>query len=205
MLCDRVLGNLDSVDPDRLAGKRRDEVSLTWRDCTRRALRLRSAAGAPVNVLLPLGVYLRHGDILFDDAVGYGVAVVTACDVWVAQFNGPAAMALAALELGNLHVPVEIPNDSQIVTLPDGPTRGVLDRYASSWRAERRRFQPLKASVAEAPVRLSRDFQLTNRREYRRFCIPWSRSASGAVCAASSSGTSMHALTTSAATRASWC
>jgi urease accessory protein UreE len=86
--------------------------------------------------------------------------------VWVAEFVDAAALAAAALELGNLHVPVEV-DGARLVTVPDGPVRAILDKYAASWRAEVRRFQPLRATVSGAEAQLSATFrkiQLTNSR-----------------------------------------
>ena len=175
MLCDRVLGNIYSDPTGRYAGRVRDALELTWRDCTRRAVRGRTTNGRCVGVLLPVGINLRHGDVLTDEGDAEIVVVdVAMCEAWVAEFADAASMATAALELGNLHVPVEVAGELRLVTLPDGPTRGVLDRLASAWKAEVRRFQPLRATVAGGDVQLASTFdvvrsrppaQLTNSRE----------------------------------------
>ena len=164
MLLDRVLGNAFS-DAGGYAGREWDALELTWRDCTRRALRGRTEAGRSVGVLLPVGTQLRHGDVLADEeSTALVVVTVSPCETWVADFADAASMATASLELGNLHVPVEVPvgvtGPLRLVTLPDGPTRGVLDRLASSWRSETRRFQPLRSTVTGGEVRLSETFKV---------------------------------------------
>jgi urease accessory protein UreE len=56
-----------------------------------------------------------------------------------------------ALELGNLHVPVQVTDDA-IVLLPDGPGEGVLKRYGERYREELRRFAPLRVTVLQSPI-----------------------------------------------------
>ena len=62
MLCDRVLGNVHDEPPARYAGKTHDLLEITWRDCTRRALRARHSAaqGRPV-AAATTDVEVRHG------------------------------------------------------------------------------------------------------------------------------------------------
>ena len=158
MLCDRVLRNVASLSPDLLAGKASDTLDVSWRDCARRAIRGTTRGGVAVGVLLPLGQSLRHGDVLFEDDARLVVASVVPVEVWVASFEDTASMAAAALELGNLHVPVEVAEGATLVALPDGPTRGVLDRRALKWEAQLRRFAPLRETVLGGELRLSPTF-----------------------------------------------
>jgi urease accessory protein UreE len=165
MLCDRVLGNVGSDDAGRFAGRPTDVLELTWRDCLRRAVRGRTNGGLPIGILLPRRTRLRHGDVLADDAVAGTLVVVDVqpCEVWVADFADSTTLATAALELGNLHVPVEVAAPQSLVTLPDGPVRAVFDRLARSWRSEVRRFEPLKATVLPSDVRLAAGFATVRR------------------------------------------
>jgi urease accessory protein len=165
MLCDRVLGNVDSDDgARRYAGRPRDTLELTWRECARRAARGQTAGGRPVGVLLPRGTHLRQGDVIADEgAAGLVVVSVAPCEVWVAEFADAAAMAKAALELGNLHVPVEVTGPLSLATTPDGPTRGVFDRLAAAWRVEHRRFQPLRSTVSAGALGMAESFSVVRR------------------------------------------
>ena len=87
MLCDRVLGNVDSDAPGHYTGRERDVLELSWRECARRAVRGRTAGGRRIGVLLPRGEHLRHGDVIADgDAMGLVVVSVLPCEVWVAEF-----------------------------------------------------------------------------------------------------------------------
>jgi urease accessory protein len=169
MLCERILGNVGTDPPGRYAGKVRDVLQVTWRDCARRAIRGRTERGINIGVLLPLGLHLRHGDVILETHSAVVVTHVIPCEVWVAEFSGASALATAALELGNLHAPVEVIDGSQLAALPDGPTRGVLDKHAATWWPETRRFNPLRSTISSGGVRVAPNFelrtQLTNRRE----------------------------------------
>lgn len=158
MLCDRVLGNVATISPDRLADRAVDTLDVTWRDCARRAVRGTTRGGVSVGVLLPLGQSLRHGDVLFEDHVRLVVASVIPVEVWVAGFETASSMAAAALELGNLHVPVEVAEGTTLIALPDGPTRGVFDRRAVKWQPQLRRFAPLRETVLGSELRLASTF-----------------------------------------------
>jgi urease accessory protein len=160
MLCDRVLANTCREDAPHYAGKSRDVLELTWRDCARRAVRGVTRAGVRVGVLLPLGQSVRHGDVVFEDEASFIEVHVVPCDVLVSEFADAFSLANASLELGNLHVPVEVLAALQLVTLADGPVRTVLGRYAASSRVETRRFAPLRATVTGGEVGLAEGFQI---------------------------------------------
>jgi urease accessory protein UreE len=153
MLVDRILGNI--ADPrGAFAAAAQDPLELTWRQCTLRALRARSMGGQDLSLLLPPGTYVRHGDVLVEVEARAIVVAVIPCEVWVATFEQPGTLAAAALELGNLHVPVEV-QGSHLITVPGGPVQGVFGRYADSWHVEIRHFQPLRATVVGAAVQLA--------------------------------------------------
>jgi urease accessory protein UreE len=166
MLFDRVLGNVDDP-PGEIARDPAHAVELSWADCNRRAVRARTNRGVDVGILPPLGTTLRHGDVLGTSSSTTHTAAdaqllvhVRPCEVWVATFPDVPSLASAALELGNLHVPAQVTAASELITLPDGPALGVFSRYAVAWRAETRRFVPLRATVLGAEVKLARTFQI---------------------------------------------
>jgi urease accessory protein UreE len=160
MLCDRVLGNVGRDDDARFAGKARDVLELPWRECAHRAVRGVTRGGLRVGVLLPLGQCVGHGDIVFEDESSYVEVYVLPCAVLVADFCDTACMANAALELGNLHVPVQVLAELQLGVLPDGPARAVMTRYAASSCVETRRFAPLRATVTGGDVGIAETFQV---------------------------------------------
>jgi urease accessory protein UreE len=147
LLCDRVLGNVAASPAGEFAGKTADPLPLTWLDCTRRAIRAQSASGRDVGILLPLGGSIAHGDVLHRDDAYYVVVEIQPCDLWLVRAASPAGLAHVALELGNLHAPVEVWSDGYLLTPPDGPTEGVLRRHSANYTLCSRRFTPLRATV----------------------------------------------------------
>jgi urease accessory protein UreE len=155
MLVERVLGNLEADAAP--AGVTIDWLDLTWSQCIGRALRGTTRGGRMIRVLLPVGFRgLRHGDILYMGVEKDWAAVhVLPTSVLVAPLSDPVLAARVALELGNLHVPVEI-GSVQITVLPDSPTEAVFRRYGVTARPELRRFQPDPCSTRAIPLRSPR-------------------------------------------------
>jgi urease accessory protein UreE len=148
LLCDRVLANLDMPEAAlRFAGKARDEVEFGWYDLTRRAIRAPSASGRSIGILLPLGVTLRHGDVVHEDDASFVVVVHRPTEVWRVHAGSAVSLATIALELGNLHVAVEVSEQGELYTPVDGPTEGVLRRAGASYELCERRFVPLRATI----------------------------------------------------------
>ncbi|MDB5318962.1 MAG: ureE [Phycisphaerales bacterium] len=149
MLCERILGNLDAGFS--IAGPI-DWLDLTWFDCTQWALRKRSRAGVEVGVLLPVGQTLRHGDVLHHGSAGTIAVQLLPTDVWIIRPADLGAMGRLAVELGNLHVPVQIAGD-ELILLPDGPTGALLERHGVWYQSHLRQFVPERSSVAGLPSR----------------------------------------------------
>lgn len=135
-----------------------DTVTVAWHECAARALRKSTQAGRPVSVLIPIGHSLRDGDVLTDDARENAVRVhVPPCDVWLITPTDACQLAIIAIELGNLHVPVEVTPVGELLTVPDGPTRQVLDRYGVPYTSHARVFAPRRATVLQG-VKLAEGF-----------------------------------------------
>jgi urease accessory protein len=132
MLCEAILGSVpDDADVDW--------VDLDYLQTTRRALRLRSRSGVKVDVLLPRGQTLRHGDVLCESPL---VAVwVKPAAVLILRPATPAQAMTLAATLGNQHLPIEIDGDA-LITLDDGPTREIAADLDVAYAVELRRFHP---------------------------------------------------------------
>ena len=158
MLYDRILSSSE-VEPS-------DTVDIPWHECAARALRKTTRAGREVRILLPLGRSARDGDILAAGTTTPGEGKPTAmlrvhvpaCEVWVTGPVDTDLLTTVALELGNLHVPVEV-SQGRLIVISDGPTREVLDRYQVPFHAELRVFAPLRATVLQG-VKLAPGFEV---------------------------------------------
>jgi len=157
MLFDRILGNI--ADAGFSQTEPPDAVELSWDDCALPAIRKTTRAGVAVGILPPRGRSLRDGDVLRNAAGASLVVRVQPVNVWVATFANPSTLAVVALELGNLHVPVEVDGDMLIVP-PDGPIREVLDRYGATVESVARIFAPLRVTVLQG-VKLAEGFKVS--------------------------------------------
>ncbi|QOV87442.1 urease accessory protein UreE [Humisphaera borealis] len=140
LLCDQVLCPFDGVADARL-----DHLDLRWDECHRRASVKTTRAGRSVRLILRLGVALRDGDVIADTPECLLVVRVVPCQVLVVRPASAREAALASLELGNLHVPVEV-TDTEILTPADGPAMGALSRRGIAYGVETRLFQPTAIS-----------------------------------------------------------
>lgn len=152
LLCEKVLRRFDGrIDRD---GERLDFLDLRWDECHRRASLKQSRSGRSVRLLLRLGVVLRDGDVLADTADCLLVVRVSPCEVIVVRPASRSEAAMTALELGNLHVPVEV-SETEVLTPADGPAKGVLSRRGIVFAIEERLFQP--TAISGVTWNVSRD------------------------------------------------
>src|SRR4051794_33184135 len=105
MFCDAILGNLDTAEVNL---SEVDWLDLSWRECSRRALRKLTRSGVEVKLLLPIGQTPRHRDILHHDSVLLIAVNLIPTQVLVVQPQDIPKMGQLALELGNQHAPVQI-------------------------------------------------------------------------------------------------
>jgi urease accessory protein UreE len=149
MICEAVLGNLYDGSFPATAAAPNDWLDLQWHHCVRRALRACTRGGTQLRILLPVGRSLRHGDVLRRDDTGATVAVnVLPTTVLIARPRDARRGWSIALELGNLHIPVEV-TDEEIILLPNGPGEGVLKRHGEPYQNQLRRFAPLRATTSQ--------------------------------------------------------
>jgi urease accessory protein UreE len=141
MWCERVIRNLTDLSAADREGRFVDWVDIEWNECGR-VLKKQTRRGQPVRVLLPPGERLGHNDVIFEDAARAVAIHVRPCEVIVATAPDASALAVLALELGNLHVPVQV-GAAELVFVEDGPAMAVLDAMQISWTKQVRRFEPV--------------------------------------------------------------
>ncbi len=156
MIIEQICGNIFDSSTEVNDAIARDDLDLEWHECNLRAIRRRSRSGREIAILLPLGVSLRHGDILVAGDAWRVVVNLRPCAVIVVTPRNMQEMAILACELGNLHVPVQA-TERELIVLNDGPTMGVLRQYNATYEEQTRRFSPMRASVLTRP-RLSESF-----------------------------------------------
>jgi len=112
-----------------------------------------------MKLVLSIGQYLRHGDILSRDLTSVIAVNVILTKVLVAHPPNAATMAQLALELGNLHLPVEIAAN-EVIMIPDGPAEAILARMEIPFSTDIRRFSPELCSARNL-VLCSDDFSMS--------------------------------------------
>lgn len=158
MFCDRILGNLDSEEMGESAV---DWLDLTWIDCTRRALRKHTRSGIEIKIVLAIGQSPRHRDILSRDMTSVIAVNLFPTKVLVAHPPNAFKMGQLALELGNLHLPVEIAAN-EVIMIPDGPAEATLTRTGIPFFTDIRRFNPEPCCARNLVVR-SDDFSMSRK------------------------------------------
>jgi urease accessory protein UreE len=147
MICDRILGNLDSFEP--IGDREIDAIDFDWTESRRRFLRKRSNAGRSVGLLLSVGTILRHDDVCF---AGERVVIVAHQRPCRAIFVRPANAALA-YELGQQHSPVEIRADA-LVMPEDDVMAAWLARKGVAFTVELTRFVPIANDLSVSASQL---------------------------------------------------
>jgi urease accessory protein UreE len=122
-------------------------VDIEWSECGRE-LKTQTRSGQPVSVLLPPGQTLRHHDIIYEDAETAIAINVLPCAVIVAPVLDWREMAMLALELGNLHVPVQL-DYMEIAFIENEAALLVMSAMQIPWVRHVRRFQPVQ--ILSAP------------------------------------------------------
>jgi urease accessory protein len=148
VICRAVIGRVDDPAIER-AGI--DWVDVGWQQTLRRALRLVSQGGRRVDVLLPPGGRLSHGDVL---AAGPPVVAVRLATIAVLCIHAgdPVTLGRIAFDLGNRHVPVQITPDG-LLTPDDGPARGVAASHGLACETIESRFYPEPVTLDDPPPR----------------------------------------------------
>jgi urease accessory protein len=153
MLVEAPVGNLSSKNiPDQSI----DWLDLAWSQCLARATRAQTRRGVDVRILLRIGMILHHGDVLRESPDPIAVNILP-CDTLVGRPRDARESAAVCYALGDLHVPVQMDQQS-IVTIDDGPTRQVFERFKVTCTVESRRFEPTHRPLVL--VVLSPEFQV---------------------------------------------
>ena len=109
---ERLTEILGDRDEPRFAGRRVDELPVTWAEAGRHRLRRSTASGRDVAVDLPRGAFLADGSVLADDGAEIVVAVRTLEPALVIELAGASdplrSAALVGNVFGNQHVPVDV-------------------------------------------------------------------------------------------------
>jgi len=156
MWCERVLRNV-AEDVRTLAGRELDYVDIEWDEC-KSVLKKRTRGRELVNVLLPASEKIRHGDVVFDDGRRAVLVNVVAAPMIVVKPPDAQALAVLALELGNLHRPTQIGRDELILPACEEAME-VIQALGFHWTVEQRRFEP-QALIGSPAIHVAEEIQV---------------------------------------------
>lgn len=153
MVCERLIGDVgDPTFTDSEVAREHDFLEITWQESRKRFLRKTSRAGRDIGVLLPAGIDLRHGAVLyFDSHLLLSVSILPS-QVTVIQTRTPEEAARVAYELGNLHLPAEIIPEG-ILTPQSDDLDAFLTRCGFKYQHDLRRFKPYPPKGIPLPRR----------------------------------------------------
>jgi urease accessory protein UreE len=134
-----------------------DWLDLTWLECRNRAGRKRTRSGREIRILLRLREFLQNGDVLGRWVDGPTIVVnLLPAEVIIATPRNPTEMVHLALELGNLHVPVQI-SAEQLITPCDSSVEALLGRFSIPFETQSKLFQ---AQFWPESIRLADNFRI---------------------------------------------
>jgi urease accessory protein UreE len=160
MWCEAVIRNLDDAATTELDSPNIDWVDIEWNECDR-LLKKQTRSGRPVRAALSAGKALRHHDVIYESAGDIVAINVLPCSVAVVEVKELGKAVRLALELGNLHLRVQI-KVNQLIFLDNPQAFDAVIRLGLSWQKQVQRFEP--ETILSAPTaQLSDRFRLISR------------------------------------------
>ena len=138
---ERVIRNCDGLPASCWGGRAVDWVDVEWHECGR-LLKKNTRAGQLVCVQLPPGQNLRHYDVIHEEPQKAIAINVLPCQVIVAPVLDWREMAMLVLELGNLHIPVQL-DYMEIAFIENEAALLVMSAMNIPWVKQVRRFEPV--------------------------------------------------------------
>ncbi|MFN3487116.1 MAG: urease accessory protein UreE [Planctomycetota bacterium] len=134
---------------ERLTGKERDVLPLTWEERRWNRKRVRTRNGREVALALPTGSVLAAGDVLLVEADWYLQVESVPEPVLAVQPRDGGEALRVAFEVGNRHFPLAV--QGEVLLVPDDPAMAqLLTRLGATWERRTAVFDPLGTVPAHA-------------------------------------------------------
>lgn len=115
MIIERILGNLDEMDPNEIGNCHKEKVLLESDALVKRILRVKTDHGTELGIRLKEPRDLRAGDVLYMDEGNMIVVDVMTDDLLVIRPRSIGEMGMIAHQLGNRHLPAQFEGDEMLV------------------------------------------------------------------------------------------
>lgn len=136
---------MSDVAPEKLAGRERDALVLTWEERRWGRRRTVTRGGREVALALPTGSSMAPGSVLAVEEDWYLVVEPAPEPVLAAISSNQAEAIRLAFEVGNRHFPLALDSGWPLTLLvPDDPAmEQLLSRLAMPWERRVAVFEPI--------------------------------------------------------------
>jgi urease accessory protein len=115
MIIEKIVGHIDELDSDLVAGTHKEKVYLESSDLVKRIQRVKTDHGREIGIRLSESRELSAGDILYMDEKNIILIEVFPDDVIVIEPRNMNEMGTIAHQLGNRHLPAQFEEDKMLV------------------------------------------------------------------------------------------
>lgn len=115
MIIEKIVGHIDELDSDLVAGTHKEKVYLESSDLVKRIQRVKTDHGREIGIRLSESRELNAGDILYMDEKNIILIEVFPDDVIVIEPRNMNEMGTIAHQLGNRHLPAQFEEDKMLV------------------------------------------------------------------------------------------
>ena len=115
MIIEKIVGHIDELDSDLVAGTHKEKVYLESSDLVKRIQRVKTDHGREIGIRLSESRELSAGDVLYMDEKNIILIEVFPDDVIVIEPRNMNEMGTIAHQLGNRHLPAQFEEDKMLV------------------------------------------------------------------------------------------
>ena len=115
MIIEKIVGHIDELDSDLVAGTHKEKVYLESSDLVKRIQRVKTDHGREIGIRLSESRELNAGDVLYMDEKNIILIEVFPDDVIVIEPRNMNEMGTIAHHLGNRHLPAQFEEDKMLV------------------------------------------------------------------------------------------
>ncbi|PZX07346.1 urease accessory protein [Psychrobacillus insolitus] len=115
MIIEKIVGHIDELDSDLVAGTHKEKVYLESSDLVKRIQRVKTDHGREIGIRLSESRELSAGDVLYMDEKNIILIEVFPDDVIVIEPRNMNEMGTIAHQLGNRHLPAQFEDDKMLV------------------------------------------------------------------------------------------
>lgn len=115
MIIEKIVGHIDELDSNLVAGTHKEKVYLESSDLVKRIQRVKTDHGREIGIRLSESRELNAGDVLYMDEKNIILIEVFPDDVIVIEPRNMNEMGTIAHQLGNRHLPAQFEEDKMLV------------------------------------------------------------------------------------------